>query len=218
MSPIASFYRALACFAFIWSGLMVCRLILFIYLHNAFEISLETELASSGYTATPFPLDGYIQFGAIIPVLITVGIALWQYTNHTERVAKAKGIIAHELSALEESGWQIEHNTPPGNIDIFCVSPNNNTYVIDIQTYKGAIVADQKKLYRRIGKTKYPFKQGYLPQAAKQSLKFMQTMGINPVTPIVTFPNARVAIPGTPINHVYVTDRAQLISLLKTLG
>ena len=197
---------------------MVCRLILFVYLHNAFEISLETELASSGYTASPFPLDGYIQFGAMIPVLIAAGIALWQYANHTERIAEAKDTIAHELSALDKSGWQIEYNTPPGNIDIFCVSPNNNTYVIDIQTYKGTIVADGKKLYRRIGKTKYPFKQGYLAQATKQSLTFMQTMGINPVTPIVTFPNARVAIPTTPISHVYITDRSQLVSLLQTLG
>ncbi|MBE9065764.1 NERD domain-containing protein [Leptolyngbya cf. ectocarpi LEGE 11479] len=162
--------------------------------------------------------------------LVANGIFLWKRANHADQGAKGEEDIAREISSLADSGWQVEYGKRLGkgigDIDIVYMSPNGKAYVIDVKSHKGTVTTDGKKLYRRIGKTQYPFEKDFLAQVTRQALQVKKKTGVDFVTPIVAFSNARVAIApaltsqfaSNKVKHVYVIDKARLAGLLRSLG
>ena len=141
---------------------------------------------------------------------------------HADQGAKGEEDTAEEIFQLEQEGWQIEYgmrlSNKLGDVDIVCVSPQNKAYVIDVKSHRGEVTTDGKQLYRRMGKTTYPFEKNFLNQAMKQALQVKEQKGLGFVTPIVAFSNAKVLVPPGKLQKVYVVEKSRLVSLLKSLG
>ena len=123
---------------------------------------------------------------------------------------------------LEKEGWKIEYGmrlgARLGDADIICISPKNKAYVIDVKSHRGDVIINGTQLCRRMGKTIYPFEKDFLSQVMKQALQVKKQMNVSFVTPILAFSDARVSVSSSKVNKVYVVERSQLVSLLKTLG
>jgi hypothetical protein len=150
------------------------------------------------------------------------GVFLWKRANHADQGAKGEEDTAQALFQLEQEGWKVEYGMRLGrglgDADIVCISPQNKAYVIDVKSHKGEVTTDGKQLYRRMGKTTYPFEKNFLNQAMKQALQVKEQKNLNFVTPVVTFSDAKVLVPSNRLQKVYVIDKLRLVSLLKSLG
>lgn len=213
--------RYKAIYSFIGAGIMI-------YLPFAltkFINAILQPLAASNpdaVTSSPIPPIVYVAFVVFAICLIANGIFLWKRANHADQGAKGEEDTAHTLDTLTDSGWRIEYGKRlgkgVGDIDIICVSPNDKTYVIDVKSHKGIVFTDGKKLYRRMGKTQYPFEKDFLSQVTKQALQIKKKTDAKFVTPIVTFSTAKVSIASGKVKHVHVVEKNKLPSLLKSLG
>jgi hypothetical protein len=150
------------------------------------------------------------------------GVFLWKRSNQADQGAEGEEVIAQELLKLENMGWTFEYGTRFGNtladIDVLCISPRNQSYVIDVKSHRGEIMTDGEKLYRRMGNQTYPFEHNFLPKIMKQALQVKKKRSLDFVTPILAFSSAKVFVPKGKIKGVYVVERARLVSLLQTLG
>ncbi|HTL90006.1 MAG TPA: nuclease-related domain-containing protein [Leptolyngbya sp.] len=154
--------------------------------------------------------------------LIFNGIYLWKRADQADQGAKGEEEMAQEMLQLEQSGWQVEYGMQLGNrlgdADIICLSPQNKAYVIDVKSHRGEVTTDGEQLHRHMGKAAYPFEKNFLVQAMKQALQVKKQKSLSFVTPIVVFSNAKVSIPSRRLKKVYVVEKSELISLLKSLG
>ncbi|MGD1857539.1 MAG: nuclease-related domain-containing protein [Leptolyngbyaceae cyanobacterium] len=155
-------------------------------------------------------------------VLVASGISLWKRANRADQGAKGEEDTANELRSLAADGWQIEYGKRlgkgVGDIDIICVSPGGRTFVVDVKSHRGVVTTDGKQLKRRMGKKQYPFEKDFLIQVTKQALQVKKKTGVDFVTSVVAFSNARVAISNNKVKHVYVIDKAGLVGLLRSLA
>jgi hypothetical protein len=181
--------------------------------------SLNPSLQQS---SSNLPLIFYALFFMIASGLVVNGIALWKRADRADRGAKGEEETAQEMLQLEQEGWQVEYGMRLGNrlgdADIVCTSPRNKSYVIDVKSHKGEVTTDGKQLYRRMGKTTYPFEKDFLAQAMKQALQVKKQKDLSFVTPIVAFSDAKVLIPAGKLQKVYIVEKSKLVSLLKSLG
>lgn len=191
----------------------------------AFSEAIRQPLINSNpETANSPALPSIIYVAAVVSSigLIANGIFLWKRANRANQGARGEEDTAKELRGLVADGWRIEYGKRLGkgigDIDVICISPNNKTYVIDVKSHKGTVTTDGKKLCRRMGKTQYPFEKDFLAQVTRQALQVERKTGVDFVTPIVAFSNARVNIASNKVKHVYVVDKARLAGLLRSQG
>lgn len=212
-------YKAIS--SFIGAGIMLYLPFPLTQFANVIQKPLA-EANPDTVTSSPIPPSFYVVCVVLAIGMIANGVFLWKRANHADQGAKGEEDTAHELKSLVHSGWQIEYGKRLGksvsDIDIICVSPNNKTYVIDVKSHKGTVVTDGKKLYRRMGKTQYPFEKDFLSQVTKQALQVKKKTNTTFVTPIVTFSAAKVSITSGKVKHVHVVEQAKLASLLQSLG
>lgn len=164
----------------------------------------------------------YVPFAIAALGFAAKGMYWWKRANHADQGAKGEEEIAQELSQLKQEGWEIEYGMRLGNrlgdADIVCISPHNKAYVIDVKSHRGEVTTDGKQLIRRIGNTSYPFEKNFLEQAMKQALQVRKQEGLQFVTPIVAFSNARVLVPNGKLQKVYVVEKSRLTTFLRSLG
>lgn len=202
-----------------------CVFLFPLFLVNAFEKLLK-PLSSLNPSHPQSSLNLPPTFYAMVVILplglVANGVFLWKRANRADQGAKGEEETAQEIGHLEQEGWQVEYGMRLGNrlgdADIVCISPQNKAYVIDVKSHRGEITTDGKQLYRRMGKTTYPFEKNFLDQAMKQALQVKKQKDLNFVTPIVAFSNAKVLVPTGKSNKVYVVEKSRLVSLLKSLG
>jgi Holliday junction resolvase-like predicted endonuclease len=172
--------------------------------------------------ALNFPPILHVLFVVIALSLVANGMYLWKRANHADQGAKGEEDAAHEISQLEQEGWQIEYGMRLGNrlgdADIVCISPQNKAYVIDVKSHRGEVITDGKQLQRRMGAETYTFEKNFLDQAMKQALQVKKQKSLSFVTPIVAFSNAQVSVPAGKLQKVYIVSKSRLIPLLKSLG
>ncbi len=154
--------------------------------------------------------------------MVANGSFLWKRANHADQGAKGEEDTAQEISQLAQLGWQVDYGmrlgSGLGDADIVCISPQNKAYVIDVKSHRGEVTTDGKQLYRRMGKTTYSFEKSFLKQAMKQALQVKKQKNLSFVTPIVSFSDAKVSVPSSRIQNVYVIEKLKLVPLLKSLG
>jgi Nuclease-related domain len=169
-----------------------------------------------------FPPIFYVLFVVIALSLVANGMYLWKRANHADQGAKGGEDTAHEMSKLEQEGWQIEYGMRLGNglgdADIVCISPQNKAYVIDVKSHRGEVITDGKQLQRRMGAETYTFEKNFLTQAMKQALQVKKQKSLSFVTPIVAFSDAKVSVPSGKLQKVYVVSTSRLIPLIRSLG
>jgi Nuclease-related domain len=172
--------------------------------------------------AFSFPPISYVLFVVIALSLVANGMYLWKRANHADQGAKGEEDTAHEMSQLEQEGWQVEYGMRLGNglgdADIVCISPQNKAYVIDVKSHRGEVIADGKQLQRRMGAETYTFEKNFLAQAMKQALQVRKQKNLSFVSPSIAFSNAKVSVPSGKLQKVYVVSKSRLIPLLKSLG
>ncbi len=182
--------------------------------------SLNSAQAKS--VSFSFPLIYYAVFFLVALGLTANGMYLWKRANHADQGAKGEEDTAHEMSQLEQEGWQIEYGVRLGNklgdADIVCISPQNKAYVIDVKSHRGEVIADGKQLQRRMGAETYSFEKNFLFQAMQQALQVKKQKNLSFVTPIVAFSDAKVSVPSGKLQKVYVVSKSRLAPLLKSLG
>jgi Nuclease-related domain len=182
--------------------------------------SLNSAQAKS--VSFSFPLIYYAVFFLVALGLAANGMYLWKRANHADQGAKGEEDTAHEMSQLEQEGWQIEYGMRLGNrlgdADIVCISPKNKAYVIDVKSHRGEVITDGKQLQRRMEAETYTFEKNFLAQAMQQALQVKKQKSLSFVTPIVAFSDAKVSVPSGKLQKVCVVSKSRLISLLKSLG
>jgi hypothetical protein len=215
--------RVKAVFSFISAGLFIFFPFFLVKVFENFLKQLYSRNPSQAQTPSLnlLPII-YIAFVILALGLVANGIYLWKRANHADQGAKGEEDTAQEMFQLEREGWQIEYGMRLGNrlgdADIVCISPQNKAYVIDVKSHRGEVTTDGKQLYRRMGKTIYPFEKNFLEQAMKQALQVKKQKSLSFVTPIVAFSDAKVSVPSDKLQKVYVVEKSRLLLLLKSLG
>lgn len=214
--------RVTAIAAFAAAGFILFSPFLLTRISETFLRQISSLENSQTQPSLQLPLAFYALFLIAAVGLITRGTFLWKRANHADQGAKGEEETAQEMFQLEQGGWQIEYGLRLGNrlgdVDIVCTSPRNKTYVIDVKSHRGEVIADGEQLYRRMGETTYPFEKNFLNQAMRQALQVKQQQNLNFVTPIVAFSSAKVSVPTGKLKNVYVVEKSRLVSLLKSLG
>lgn len=173
-------------------------------------------------SSSSLPVSFYLLFLLIAVGLVINGIFWWKQSERADRGAKGEEETAQEMVKLEREGWQIEYGMRLGNrlgdADIVCISPQNKSYVIDVKSHKGEVITDGKQLYRQMGKNTYPFEKDFLHVTMKQALQVKKQKGLDFVTPIIAFSDAKVLVSNGKLQKVYVVEKSRLVALLRSLG
>lgn len=150
------------------------------------------------------------------------GIDLWQAANRADQGASAEETVAEVLSELESKGWTFEYglrlDEGLGDADVICLSPQKKAYVIDVKSHKGTVIFQDHRLYRRMGRTVYPFKKDFLQIVMKQAIQVRDKKKFDFVTPIIVFTRAQLAVSHKKIRGVYVIGEDDLVAKLQELG
>lgn len=204
------------------AGILLFMLFFANWMLEKFVKPMSAIASARSQPVTSFPPTFYILFILMALLLIANGVFWWKRAGHASQGAKGEEDTAQEMVQLEQDGWQVEYGMRLGNrlgdADIFCTSPRNKSYVIDVKSHKGEVTTDGENLYRRMGKTTYPFEKNFLAQVMKQALQVKKQKQLSFVTPILAFSAAKVSIPTGQLSKVYVIEKANLVSLLKDLG
>ena len=213
--------RVNATLAFISAGFIGVFPFLIVGIFSDFLKWLPTAPGVKPTTISMPPLF-YIAFIVIAAMSAGQGFYLLKRAKHADQGAKGEEEIAQVLKPLEEQGWELRYGTKLkglGDVDVICTSPTKKVFVIDVKSHNGEIILTQdgKGLCRRMGQSVYGFEKDFVQQTMKQALQVKKQMNVKFVTPIVAFSRARVAIPSGKVNSVYVVDKANLLSLLKSL-
>jgi Nuclease-related domain len=178
--------------------------------------------SSQQQSSSSLPIAFYLLFLLLAVGLVANGIFWWKRAGNASQGAKGEEETAQEMVQLEREGWQIEYGLRLGNrlgdADIVCISPQNKSYVIDVKSHKGEVITDGKQLYKRMGKSTYPFEKNFLQIAIEQALQVKKQKDLSFVTPIVAFSNAKVVVLNGKVKKVYVVEKSKLVSLLRSLG
>jgi hypothetical protein len=158
----------------------------------------------------------------VIALLASIGAAiLWKRAEQSIWEAKAEFAIGKVLYPLTAEGWQIRYGIPDPEVSygkILAISPNWQTYLIDVKSQKGWLTWNGRHLLRWVGKSRYSFSASFLNQTKQTAIALQQTSGERFIIPIIAFANARVELPKNPIAGVYVVDRRSLPQCLRLLG
>jgi hypothetical protein len=213
--------RMQAIYSFASAVLVVCLPFILIRLFEPFLKPLNASVPPQKQLSLSFPPIFYIFFLVLALLLVANGMYYWKRAGHAAQGAEGEEDISRELSQLEYEGWTIEYGMRLGNrlgdADIVCISPQDKAYVIDVKSHKGEVMVDGEQLYRRMGKTNYPFEKDFIDQTMKQALQVRKQKGLNFVTPILAFSEAKVSVPSNRLRKVYVVEKSRLVSLLKSL-
>ncbi|MEE3719341.1 nuclease-related domain-containing protein [Tumidithrix elongata RA019] len=209
--------------SFISAGLIiVAPVILFKILENFLK---QTFLLTSKVQFSLFQFSAFIF--PILFILVALGLAfngvyLWQQADRADRGAKGEEDVAKEMEPLERESWQIEYGMllagRLGDADILCISPQSRAYVVDVKSHRGEVIMDGNQLSRRMGKATYKFEKDFLECSMKQALQVKKQKGLNFVTPIVVFSDAKVSVTAGKHRGVHVVEKLRLVSLLRSLG
>ena len=216
--------RMQAIYSFASAVLVVCLPFILIRLFEPFLKPLNASVPPQKQLSLSFPPIFYILFLVLALLLVANGMYYWKRAGHAAQGAKGEEDISRELSQLEYEGWTIEYgmrlDNRLGDADIVCISPQDKAYVIDVKSHKGEVMfdVDGKQLYRRMGKTNYPFEKDFIAQTKNQALQVRKQKRLNFVTPILAFSEAKVSVRSEILRNVYVVDKSRLVSLLKSLG
>lgn len=214
--------RMKAIMAFIAAGLVIILPVALIRAFSNFMEQLSSTNGSESQISINLPPIFYVMLVVVALGLVASGVLLWQKADRADQGAKGEESTGQALVHLERMGWQIEYGLRLGkglgDIDIVCISPQNKAFVIDVKSHRGTVKTDGKKLYRQMGSNQYPFEKDFLSQVMKQALQVKSQKGLNFVTPIVAFSDARVAMSSGKVRGVYVVEKARLDPLLKSLG
>ena len=202
------------------AGIIVCLPIA--ALTESFIAKIYANLKPPANPPITLPPILYAIFAAAALFLAINGLSLWQKANRATQGAKGEEATGKQLVELKHEGWAIEYGMRLGNglgdADIVCVSPGGKAFVIDVKSHRGQVITDGKALYRRTRRNKYPFEKNFIAQSRKQALQVKQQKGLNFVTPIVAFSEARVSVPAGKVAGVYVVGGKRLVGLLRGLG
>lgn len=171
----------------------------------------------------PLQFPGYMYglFFLMAALPMISGISFWQDANRADQGAKGEEDIADLLKPLEQEGWQFEYGIwlPKGlgDVDIVCLSPQSNVYVIDVKSHQGDVYCDHDQLSRRFGNTTYRFEKDFLHLVMQQALAVKRLKQVAFVTPILAFSRARIKLSDNKVRGVYVVDKARLLPLLRSL-
>lgn len=207
-----------------------------IVLFPFFLLKVLQDILQNFYSLTPtqpnfflnLPLSFYILYGSFVGItlealeLVAKGIEAWKQANLADQGAKGEEDVAQEILKLVREGWQVDFNIALGNklgdADIVCISPQNKAYVLDVKSHSGEIVTENGSLYKRIGKTIYPFEKNLLQETMNQAYQVKNQKDLGFVTPILVFSDAKVSIPVNKLKGVYIVEKMGLVPLLKSLG
>ncbi len=217
--------RIRAIYSFASAALLVCLPFfltrLFEPFLNSWKASFPLQKQFSLHFSPIFYYVFFVFFFVLALLLVANGLYYWKRATHAAQGAKGEEDTARELSQLEYEGWTIEYGMRLGNrlgdADIVCISPEGKAYVIDVKSHKGEVVVYGEQLYRRMGKTNYPFEKDFINQTVKQALQVRKQKGLKFVTPILVFSQAKVSVRSNRLRQVYVVEKAKLVSLLKSL-
>ena len=214
--------RVRAVLSFVTAVLVICMPILWIKASGYFLKQLTPNNSSQAKSSLEMPFIVYLMLIVIVLSLVANGIVLWKRANNADQGAKGEEVTSRELSQLVKEGWQVEYGMRLGNrlgdADIVCISPQNRAYVIDVKSHKGEVRFNGQQLHRRMGKTSYPFEKDFIDQTMKQALQVNKQKSLEFVTPIIVFSDAKVSLPSDRVRKVYVVEKSDLTSLLKSLG
>jgi Nuclease-related domain len=214
--------RVKAIISFASAGLTVCAPFLLVKVFEPLLNPISALNPSQPQISLNLPPLVYVFCVVAALGLVVEGVFLWKRADRADQGAKGEEDTAQEMIQLEQGGWQVEYGMRLGgglgDADIVCISPQNKAYVIDVKSHRGDVTTDGKQLYRRMGKTTYPFEKNFLDQAMKQAFQVKKQKNLSFVTPIVAFSNAKVSIPSGKSKKVHVVEKSKLVSLLKSLG
>ncbi|TVQ17580.1 MAG: NERD domain-containing protein [Leptolyngbya sp. DLM2.Bin15] len=214
--------RVNAIISFVAAGLVISGPLLLLKAFGDFLKELTDQNSSQVESSLEMPPIVYVILIVVALGLVANGIVLWKQAAHADQGARGEEVTSKELSQLEQEGWQVEYgmrlDNGLGDADIVCISPQSKAYVIDVKSHKGEVITSGGKLHRRMGKTSYPFEKDFIAQTMKQALQVRQQKGLEFVTPILAFSDAKVSVSANKLRKVYVVEKSKLISLLKSLG
>ena len=126
------------------------------------------------------------------------------------------------LSDLQQHGWKMTYNLPIpnlGEVDVFLQSPNNNHFIVSLQSYRGEVFFDEGILKRRDWKGVSHFEQDLLQQMMAQALALQTMKRLRSVTPLLCFSESTLSI--ETVNNkaldVYVVKKESLLRKLLRL-
>jgi hypothetical protein len=143
-------------------------------------------------------------------------------TSSTAKRTTEENTVAQLFRDLEQQGWKIEYSLPLpdlGNVDAFLRSPNNNYFIVMVQSYRGEVFFDEGVLKRREGMKVYDFDQDFLKLVMEQALAVKDMKRLQSVTPVLCFTDAIVSIEtvNNKARDVYVVKKESLVRKLARL-
>lgn len=212
--------KAMLCFTS--AGMALFLPILLVKIINDFLKQMSSLNSSQPQPSLHFPLIFYAPFIVLAFASIANGVLLWKRANHADQGAHGEENTAEAIASLEREGWHIEYGTRLGksraDVDIICISPRGKAYVIDVKSHRGEVTTDGTQLYRRLGHQNSSFEKNFLNQVKRQAVQVKEQKSLGFVTPILAFSNAKVLLPSSRLQKVYVVEKSQLLQLLKSLG
>jgi len=142
--------------------------------------------------------------------------------NPAAKSPQRQDAIAEILSELQQQGWRIAYNlmVPDlGNVDVFLQSPNNNYFIIHVESYQGEVFFDESILKRRDRNSIYHFERDLLQIVMEQALAIKVMKKLQLVVPILCFTEAVLSIEtiNNKARDVYVVKKESLVKKLLRL-
>jgi len=218
-------------------SILLVILIILIIIFPLFLVQVLQDFLEYFYDITPsknaplknLPVSFIILYSSFVGItieafeLIDKATKAWKDANLADQGAKGEEDVAQEILQLVREGWQVEFNIPLGNNsgdgDIFCTSPQNKGYLIDVKSYRGEIRIDSENfLYRQMGNSIYPFDNDLTRKLVVQAVRLREQRNLRFVQAVLVFSDAKVLIPSNKqIGRLYAVEKDKLVSLLKSI-
>ncbi len=153
--------------------------------------------------------------------LIIYGIFLWIGYYRLIRSNKGKIEIISEIDLLTQKGWKIEYTIEIpglGYVDMFCLSPKGNAYIIQLKSHRGEVYRNDNNIYWKFENKTYRFKRDILGLAMKKALYLKKLKNLNRVTPIIAFSGVNLNIEKEKVRGVYVIEKSEIKEFLSSLN
>ena len=116
----------------------------------------------------------------------------------------------------------ITYNLPipiVGEVDVFLQSPNNNYFIVNVQSYRGEVFFDEGVLKRRDWREVSNFEKDLLQHIMDQVLAVKKMKRLRLVTPLICFTEATLSIEtvNNKARDVYVVKKESLVRKLVRL-
>ena len=137
----------------------------------------------------------------------------------TANITQAETIPKIPLSDLQQQGWKITYDLPLPNLgeaDVFLQSPQDNCFIVAVQSCRGEVFFDEGVLKRRDGTHVASFEKDLLQLVAEQALAVKNLKQLRCVTPILCFTKAKLSIEtvNNKARDVYVVKQESLVRKL----